>query len=38
MDENIMKTEAELKEEALEKFHTDEICLNCFCEDVFGNG
>ena len=26
------------KEEALEKFHTDEICLNCFCEDVFGNG
>ena len=26
------------KEEALEKFHTDEICLNCFCEEVFGNG
>ena len=26
------------KEEALEKFHTDEIYLNCFCEDVFGNG
>lgn len=26
------------KEEALEKFRTDEICLNCFCEDVFGNG
>ena len=26
------------KEEAVENFRTDEICLNCFCEDVFGNG
>ena len=26
------------KEEALAKFHTDELCLDCFCEDVFGNG
>ena len=26
------------KEEALAKFYTDEVCLDCFCEDVFGNG
>ncbi|MBE6655996.1 MAG: hypothetical protein E7609_03870 [Ruminococcaceae bacterium] len=26
------------KEEALAKFYTDELCLDCFCEDVFGNG
>ena len=26
------------KEEALAKFHADEVCLDCFCEDVFGNG
>ena len=26
------------KEEALSKFHTDEVCLDCLCEDVFGNG
>ena len=26
------------KEEALANFHTDELCLDCFCEDVFGNG
>ena len=34
----IKEKEYVTKEEALEKFHTDEICLNCFCEDVFGNG
>ena len=27
-----------IKEEALAKFHTDEVCLDCLCEDVFGNG
>ena len=26
------------KEEALAKFYTDKVCLDCFCEDVFGNG
>ena len=26
------------KEEALAKFYTDELCLDCLCEDVFGNG
>ena len=26
------------KEEALTKFYTDELCLDCLCEDVFGNG
>ena len=26
------------KEEALAKFHVDEVCLDCLCEDVFGNG
>ena len=26
------------KEEALTKFYTDEVCLDCLCEDVFGNG
>ena len=26
------------KKEALAKFHTDEVCLDCLCEDVFGNG
>ena len=26
------------KEEALAKFYTDEVCLDCLCEDVFGNG
>ena len=26
------------KEEALAKFHTDEVRLDCLCEDVFGNG
>ncbi len=26
------------KEEALAKFYTDEMCLDCLCEDVFGNG
>ena len=26
------------KEEALAKFHADEVCLDCLCEDVFGNG
>ena len=26
------------KEEALAKFRTDEVCLDCLCEDVFGNG
>ena len=26
------------KEEALAKFHIDEVCLDCLCEDVFGNG
>ena len=26
------------KEEALGRFYTDEVCLNCLCEDVFGNG
>ena len=26
------------KEEALAKFHTDEVCLDCLCEDVFGDG
>ena len=26
------------KEEALAKFYADEVCLDSFCEDVFGNG
>ena len=26
------------KEEALAKFRIDEVCLDCLCEDVFGNG
>ena len=26
------------KEEALAKFYADEACLDCLCEDVFGNG
>ena len=26
------------KEEALAKFHIDEVCLDCLCDDVFGNG
>ena len=26
------------KEEALAKFYADEVCLDCLCEDVFGNG
>ena len=26
------------KEEALAKFHVDEVCLDCLCEDIFGNG
>ena len=26
------------KEEALAKFHADEVCLDCLCEDIFGNG
>ena len=26
------------KEEALAKFHSDKVCLDCLCEDVFGNG
>ena len=26
------------KKEALEKFHTDPVCLDCMCEDVFGDG
>lgn len=26
------------KEEVLAKFYADEVCLDCFCEDVFGNG
>ena len=26
------------KEEALVKFHADKVCLDCLCEDVFGNG
>ena len=26
------------KEESLAKFHTDEVCLDCLCEDIFGNG
>ena len=26
------------KEEALAKFHTDEVCLDGLCEDIFGNG
>lgn len=26
------------KEEALAKFHSDEVCLDCLCEDIFGNG
>ena len=26
------------KEEALTKFHIDEVCLDCLCEDIFGNG
>ena len=26
------------KEEALGRFYADEVCLNCLCEDVFGNG
>ena len=26
------------RQEALAKFYTDEVCLGCLCEDVFGNG
>ena len=26
------------KEEALAKFHSDKVCLDCLCEDVFGDG
>ena len=26
------------KEEAIAKFYTDEVRLDCWCEDVFGNG
>lgn len=26
------------EKEALEKFHTDTVCLDCLCEDVFGDG
>ena len=26
------------KEEALAKFHCDKVCLDCLCEDVFGDG
>ena len=26
------------KEEALAKFYADVVCLDCLCEDVFGNG
>ena len=26
------------KEEALERFYTDEVCLDCLCEDIFGHG
>ena len=26
------------KEEALAKFHADEVCLDCLCEDIFGHG
>ena len=26
------------KEEALVKFHADKVCLDCLCEDIFGNG
>ena len=25
-------------QEALGKFYTDEVCLDCLCEDVFGDG
>ena len=30
--------EYETEEEALKKFRTDTICLDCLCEDVFGDG
>lgn len=30
--------EYETKEEAIEKFETDPVSLDCICEDVFGNG
>ena len=26
------------KDEALAKFYADKVCLDCLCEDVFGNG
>ena len=26
------------KEEALVKFYADKVCLDCLCEDIFGNG
>ena len=26
------------RQEAIAKFYTDEVCLDCLCEDVFGNG
>ena len=34
----IKEKEYATKEEALAKFHSDEVCLDCLCEDVFGNG
>lgn len=30
--------EYKTKKEALEKFHTEPVSLNCLCEDVFGDG
>jgi hypothetical protein len=34
----IKEKEYATKEEALAKFYADEVCLDCLCEDVFGNG
>lgn len=30
--------EYKTKKEAIEKFRTDPVCLDCLCEDVFGDG
>ena len=34
----IKEKEYATKEEALAKLYSDEVCLDCLCEDVFGNG
>ena len=37
-DSGMVFYSTEEKEEALAKFYADEVCLDCLCEDVFGNG